>query len=77
MRFTWDAKKAAANLAKHGVDFRDAIRIFDGKTIEWPDERFLYDEERWIAVGLNEEQEIFVVYCEEGEVSRRIISARK
>jgi uncharacterized DUF497 family protein len=77
MHFRWDANKAAANLAKHGVDFRDAVRIFDGKTVEWLDERFDYGEERWIAVGLNQKQEIFVVYCEEREDSRRIVSARK
>jgi uncharacterized DUF497 family protein len=76
MRYTWDAKKAAANLVKHGVDFLDAVRIFDGKTVEGPDERFVYGEERWIAVGLSREQEIFIVYCEEDEDSRRIISAR-
>ena len=77
MRFTWDSRKAASNLAKHGVDFYDAIRIFDGKTVEGPDERFDYDEERWIAIGVTEGKEIFVVYIEEDEDSRRILSARK
>ncbi len=77
MRFTWDERKAASNLAKHGVDFRDAIRIFDGKTVEWPDERFAYDEERWLAVRLSENKEIFVAYIEQEEHLRRIISARK
>jgi uncharacterized DUF497 family protein len=43
------------------VDFRDAIGIFRTKTVEWPDERFDYGEDRWIALGLNQEQEIFVV----------------
>jgi uncharacterized DUF497 family protein len=27
--FTWDSGKAAANLKKHGVDFREAATVFD------------------------------------------------
>jgi uncharacterized DUF497 family protein len=33
MRYRWDPKKAASNLAKHRIDFRDALRIFDGKIV--------------------------------------------
>jgi hypothetical protein len=29
MEFEWDAAKAAANLAKHGIDFADAMGVFD------------------------------------------------
>jgi len=29
LKFVWDREKAAANLAKHGVDFEDAITAFD------------------------------------------------
>jgi uncharacterized protein len=76
MRFIWDARKAAGNLAKHGVDFCDAIRIFEGETLEWPDKRFAYDEERWLAIGLAGGKEIFVVYIEQEEDLRRILSAR-
>ena len=67
MRFTWDPKKAASNLARHGVDFRDAIQIFASKTLESLDERFEYGEERWTAIGLAQDKEDL----------RRIISARK
>jgi uncharacterized DUF497 family protein len=31
--FTWDEKKRKLNLAKHGVDFRDAPAIFDGPLV--------------------------------------------
>jgi uncharacterized DUF497 family protein len=27
--FSWDPRKAAANLRKHGVDFREAATVFD------------------------------------------------
>ena len=29
MKFTWDPTKAAENLEKHGVDFREAATVFD------------------------------------------------
>ena len=28
MRFTWDPRKAAANLRKHGVTFEEATTVF-------------------------------------------------
>ena len=28
--FEWDANKARSNIAMHGIDFRVAIRVFDG-----------------------------------------------
>jgi hypothetical protein len=37
--FTWDGRKAAANLKKHGVDFREAATIFhDPLSTTFPDE---------------------------------------
>jgi len=77
MDFDWDPKKAAANLAKHAVDFRDAIGIFERPTIEWIDRRFEYGEERWIAIGRIQETELVVVYVKKDEERRRIISARR
>jgi uncharacterized DUF497 family protein len=29
MRFTWDTRKAASNLRKHGVAFEEATSVFD------------------------------------------------
>jgi uncharacterized DUF497 family protein len=76
MRYSWDERKAAANLHKHGIGFTEAVRIFDGEILHWPDERYHYGEERWIAIGIAKGQEVFVVYVEEGEEVRRILSAR-
>jgi uncharacterized protein (DUF4415 family) len=36
MAFEWDIAKNAANIAKHGIDFEDAIRIFEGPVLEIP-----------------------------------------
>lgn len=37
--FEWDEDKRAQNLKKHGVDFRTAIRIFDGPVMIVPSDR--------------------------------------
>jgi uncharacterized DUF497 family protein len=74
MLFEWDEGKRQANLAKHFIDFQDAIKIFDGLVFEIARRR--HGEERWLAIGLMEEIEIVVVYVMRGE-RRRIISARR
>jgi uncharacterized protein len=33
MDFEWDPAKAAANLAKHGIDFPSASRVFDDPAV--------------------------------------------
>jgi uncharacterized protein len=49
--YEWDEKKAAANLAEHGVAF-DAIYGFEWKTaVEVEDDRFDYGEQRLVAIG--------------------------
>ena len=77
MRFTWDERKNAANVRKHGISFSDASRIFAGEIVEWIDRRFTYGEERWSALGITENKEIIVIYIEKGENVRRIVSARR
>ena len=48
MQFEWDADKAALNLKKHGVDFRDAVRVFyDVNRIEWYDSAHSDEEGRY------------------------------
>jgi len=72
--FEWDQAKRRANLAKHLIDFADAIRIFDGPTFEKAQRR--HNEDRMLAVGMLEDIEIVVVYVRRTG-RRRIISARK
>jgi uncharacterized DUF497 family protein len=74
--FEWDAAKYAANIAKHRVDFNDAVRIFEGPVLEQIDNRRDYGEERIIAFGVVDDDELAVVYTiRRGQ--RRIISARR
>ena len=74
--FEWDEDKRASNLAKHGVDFRRAVRIFESRGLEFADERRDYRELRIRCLGEIEGRVYNVVYTWRGPV-RRIISARK
>jgi uncharacterized protein len=76
MGFEWDAAKNAANMAKHGIDFDDTVRIFDGPVLEKVDQRRNYGEERIATVGMANGLELFVVYTVR-KGNRRIISARR
>jgi uncharacterized DUF497 family protein len=75
MEFSWDTKKNRRNVAKHGISFEDACRIFEGPTLERVDDRFDYGELRVHAVGLVEGIEITVIYTDIRDNKRRIISA--
>jgi uncharacterized DUF497 family protein len=78
MEYEWDDGKAAANLRKHGVDFRDAIAALeDVNRLEEIDARFVYNEERIGIIGMAHGKVLFVVVTLPGENTCRIISARK
>ena len=76
MPFEWGPAKRRANLAKHGIDFADAAKIFDGPTIEQVDDRMDHGEERILALGETNGRIIVVIHTWRGD-ARRIISARK
>ena len=76
MEFEWDEAKNEANMAKHGIDFDDAIHIFTGRIFERVDNRRAYGETRTSAIGVASGQELVVVYTMRGQVCR-IISARR
>lgn len=75
-RFEWDTVKNVANIAKHGIDFGDAVRIFEGPVLESPDDRHEYGEVRIIAFGVVDDRELAVVYTLRAG-RRRIISPRR
>jgi hypothetical protein len=51
MSFEWDEQKRARNLVKHGVDFADVPRFFDGDIIEAADDHADYGEIRFRCLG--------------------------
>ncbi|MDR1275934.1 MAG: BrnT family toxin [Candidatus Accumulibacter sp.] len=75
MKFTWDPKKRLTNLKKHDLDFFDAERVFSGHTVTFPDNRFRYEEMRFITVGLLEERVVAIAHTEI-ENTIRIFSMR-
>jgi uncharacterized DUF497 family protein len=51
--FEWDAKKAARNLAHHGITFGAAREVFDDPySVERPDDREDYGEDRYNITGM-------------------------
>jgi uncharacterized protein len=74
--FAWNERKRLANLRKHGIDFRDAPRIFRGFTLTAEDDRESYGERRFLTLGLLEDQVVSVAHTEQDE-DIRIISILK
>jgi uncharacterized DUF497 family protein len=68
--------KRQANLAKHGLDFADAAKVFAGPMVLFEDNRFDFGEQRMIGVGLLDYLVVLIVHVESGETIR-IISMRK
>jgi len=75
MNCVWDKRKGRGNVARHGIAFEDAIRIFEGPTLERVDDRFDYGETRIYAIGVVEGLEITLIYTDVSETERRVISA--
>ena len=75
--FEWDDAKAAVNLAKHGISFAQAAKIFDNMVMEAVDDREDYGELRMIGLGRIELDIFRVVYTRRNEQTVRIISAQR
>ncbi len=77
MKFEWDAKKAAANLRRHGVSFEEATSVFGdrlARTYEDPDHS--ESEPRELTFGFSSAGRALIVsHCERGE-RVQIIGAR-
>lgn len=76
MRFEWDEAKRIEGLRKHGIDFRNAIELFDSETYTVVDERFDYGEVRLLTLGVVKGRVLAVAHTEEDDLIR-IISVRK
>jgi len=76
VKFIWDEPKRQANIAKHGLDFADAEKVFAGPMVLFEDDRADYGEQRMIGVGLLDYLVVLIVHVENDELIR-IISMRK
>lgn len=77
MKFQFNPAKAKSNLKKHKVSFADAEGVFyDPLTIHM-DDPDADEEDRWIAIGTgNTNQILVVVYTYRGD-EVRLISVRR
>jgi uncharacterized protein len=76
MRFEWDEDKRLINIKKHGIDFDNVPPMFDGTVVTILDDRFEYNETRYVTFGILNVRVIVVAHTDDGQVIR-IISARK
>ncbi len=75
--FEWDEDKNAANIAKHGVSFQRAARIFESRVLTVVDSRADYGEVREISIGIVESVVFLTVVHTNRQSVVRIISARR
>jgi uncharacterized DUF497 family protein len=75
--YTWDRRKAAANLRRHRLSFEAALGAFEDEYgLLLPDEAHSDEEERTILIGrIGGDLIVTVVFTRVGETVR-IISAR-
>ena len=64
MRFSWNERKRRLNLKEHGLDFVDAPRVFEGPTFTFEDDRFAYDEQRFVTLGFFAGMVVSLVHTE-------------
>jgi len=76
MNFNWDPAKRQTNLKKHGLDFAEAERVFSGETFTFKDDRFAYNEQRFISMGLLRGDVVIIAHTETQDTIR-IISMRR
>ena len=74
MRFEWDLSKAAANLKKHGVSFKEARTVFENPlAVIFDDEAHSAEERREIIIGHSQQNRLLLVAF--SERSNRICSS--
>lgn len=82
LEFEWDEDKNTANIFKHGIDFFDAVYIWNDpmRQERYDIEHSSNNEDRWQTIGLSRFGVLMVVYTDKvnfDESDIRIISARR
>lgn len=77
MNYEWDSKKAGSNLKKHGIDFADAVGVFEDPLALTVEEQHDGLEERFVTLGIDFLGRVLVVVYTFRQSGIRIISARK
>jgi hypothetical protein len=67
MEFGWDPVKAAGNLHKHRISFREAASVFgDSLDATFPDPDHSAGEDRFITVGLSNRETLLWSHTHNG-----------
>ncbi len=75
MEFEFDEDKRLKNIEKHGIDFIDADILFDNPYLKAP-AKTVDGEQRWLVVGMIDDDFVTAVFTWRGPVIR-IISMRR
>jgi len=75
--YEWDPAKAKSNLDEHGVDFADAVQIFDNPYLILREDPDPDGEQVFVALGIDDFGRLLVVAYTYREEKTRLISAWK
>ncbi len=75
MKITFDPKKRERTLIERELDFVDASKVFEGRTLTLEDDRFDYGERRFQTYGVLAGRVVMVVWTPR-EAFRHVISMR-
>ena len=76
MSYQWNPRKAASNLEKHGVDFADAVGVFEDERALTIKEHYVASEQRFVTIGMDFLGRVLVVIYTYRNNDIRMISAR-
>jgi len=76
MDYQWDPKKADINKQKHGIDFADAVGVFEDEWSLTIKQEIIGGEQRFATVGVDFLGRIIVVVYTYRGNDIRLISAR-
>jgi uncharacterized protein len=74
--YEWDSAKAKSNQEEHGVDFADAVQVFDNPYLNQEDIDAVSDQV-FVALGMDNLGRLLVVVYTYRQDKIRLISARK
>ncbi len=77
VNYQWDPRKAILNLKKHGVEFADAVGVFEDENALWQEDPRNQSEDRYIVLGTDFLSRTLVVVFTYRDEEIRVISARK
>lgn len=75
MEFEYDPSKSRSNKAKHGIDFEEAKRLWDGPVVTSRSSK-IASEDRYLVIGMIDDKNWTAIVTFRG-ANTRIISVRR